>query len=148
MGNGSRGSSDPSPRAFRWTEQKGFDLLSGAPYYSGYSVASGVSADGSTICGESAETFIWDAAHGPRSLSGVLLDEYGLNTEDFLAGLGQPSALSADGRVIVGTGERDLGGAYMAWRAVIPEPSTTALLTTGLVGRMFFVRRRRNRIHV
>ena len=146
------GPSDSSPRAFRWTEQDGFDLLFGEPYYSGTSAAKAISADGSTIAGYfmgyEQTAFIWDAAHGPRSLSRVLLDEYGLNIHDYVVDLGWPNALSADGRVIVGTGKSEATRDYMAWRALIPEPSTTVLLLTGLLAGMLFARRNRNRIHV
>jgi probable HAF family extracellular repeat protein len=100
--------------AFHWTEaggMVGLGDLSGGDFNSG---ANAISADGATIVGFSndasgSEAFVWDATHGMRNLRDVLVDAYGLGTS--LAGwsLNYASAISADGRTIVGVGTNPAG---------------------------------------
>jgi probable HAF family extracellular repeat protein len=119
--------------AFRWSQEEG---LVGLGVFPGYdlSAASAVSADGAIIVGTNTSVsalsvpFIWSAEQGMRSLQQVLIEDYGLGAQ--LAGWQLYSAddLSADGRVIVGTGLSPRGESE-AWRAVlVPEPPTTELL--------------------
>jgi probable HAF family extracellular repeat protein len=85
--------------------------------------AEAVSGDGSVIVGE-AETgtstaFIWDAAHGMRSLQDLLQNQYGVDLTGWK--LLQASGISDDGRTIVGWGTNP-AGATQAFRVVLPEP--------------------------
>ncbi|OHB66695.1 MAG: hypothetical protein A2V70_01955 [Planctomycetes bacterium RBG_13_63_9] len=81
--------------------------------------------------------FIWDAAQGVRNLSEVLDSQYGVNVGDFR--LDWPTDVSDDGRVIVGYGMHPHPGGTEAWRIVVPEASTMALLTTGVLGLLLSV---------
>jgi uncharacterized membrane protein len=112
--------------AFRWTQQGGMvglgDLPGGAVLSEGY----GATADGSIVVGKAGaqgpcgpfgcqtapRAFIWDAQSGLRDLNTVLAD-MGLD----LAGwtLSEARGISADGRVIVGTGINPTGDTE-AWR--------------------------------
>lgn len=130
--------------AFRWTSGGGMvglgDLEGTDPEEEVFaSGASGVSADGSVIVGnsrvgEETVAFIWDPVHGMRDLRDVLVNDYGLDLTGWT--LDEATGISADGNVIVGNGN---GG---AWLAVLPEPSFGVLLVTGLLG-LFLARRRR-----
>jgi len=133
-------------RAFRWSESEGMVGLGAIPG-GNFSEALAVSADGSVIVGESGfygevtftqEAFIWTADDGMRKVKDVLVNDFGLD----LAGwnLWRATAVSADGRTIVGTGVNP-DGQTEAWMAVIPEPATLALLALG--GARVLIRRRR-----
>jgi len=89
-GNGSVvvgfGSSDAGIEAFRWTASGGLQRLGILPGAS-ESAATAISADGLTIAGYSGnDIFLWKSSTGMRSLGF----------------LGSPSALSPDGRVLIG----------------------------------------------
>jgi probable HAF family extracellular repeat protein len=101
-----------------WSEATGWvaipDLDGGNTITFGPVYARAVSADGSIIVGRGVdesgpEPFIWDAIHGTRNLTSVLRDEYAL--ADALAGwnLTQANGISADGRIITGSGRNPLG---------------------------------------
>jgi uncharacterized membrane protein len=115
--------------AFRWTNAEGTQLLVGDP--NSFSVGMGVSGDGSTMVGFSEEAFgafIWDRTNGMRNLQQVLTSDYGLDLTDWT--LQNATAISADGRTIVGFGNNPLGQRE-AWIATIPEPSSLLLLALG-----------------
>ena len=124
--------------AFRWTASTGMVGLGDLPGGFSLSVASDVSADGSVIVGfgttiSGSAAFIWDADHGMRNLQDVLMS-YGLGSSLRGWTLGSANAISADGRVITGTGINPLGFEE-GWVArlgasVVPEPSS--LLSSGL----------------
>jgi probable HAF family extracellular repeat protein len=102
----------------------------------GNSNAHAVSADGSVVVGTAFspsnpnyQAFIWDAAHGMRSLQQVLTDD-GLNLTGWV--LTDARAISADGNTIVGNG-LDPNGKGEAWIANIPEPGTGLLVSMGLM---------------
>jgi probable HAF family extracellular repeat protein len=60
--------------AFRWTQGTGMTDLGRLPGVPGPSRATGVSADGSMVVGtQTKHAFIWDAQHGMRDLSSVLV---------------------------------------------------------------------------
>jgi len=132
------GSSAAGYEAFRWTQATGMVGLGDLPGGSFDSAARAVSADGSVVVGEAnyspsfGETtaFIWDAAHGMRSLRDVLVNEYGLGAA--LAGwtLDTAEDISPDGKTTVGVGINP-DRRYEAWVAFVPEPSTVTFLTLG-----------------
>jgi uncharacterized membrane protein len=126
--------------AFRWTAGAGTELLGHLPGYptepalSHSSEAHDVTADGSVIVGAESfgpllgngGAFIWDAAHGMRSLKTVLTNEYGVD----LAGwtLWSAEGITPDGTTIVGMGSHPQFGEVVAWRVVLPEPGAAASL--------------------
>ncbi len=124
---------------FRWTQEDGIIILGPGSAY-------GVSANGSITVGTtddlSGYAFIWDEIDGTRSikemLSGVGIDLTGWT-------LRQATGVSANGKIIVGTGLNPDGN-MEAWLAdltgVIPEPSTAAIVM-GLAGLSLKQRRRR-----
>jgi probable HAF family extracellular repeat protein len=117
---------DSGGEAFRWTQNSGMVGLGILPGFD-FSVAQDVSADGSIVVGtlglatESAGAFIWDATHGMRNVQDVLVNSIGFGAS--LAGwtLSDATAISADGRVVVGYGTNPDGNTE-AWIASI-EPA-------------------------
>ena len=131
VGEGSDG------RAARWTETEGLLHLVSPAQDPDHSAATAVSDDGSFIVGywRSVTPFLWDAAHGARDLQQLLAAD-GVD-------LGQGFLLAAhdvffDGQTIViaGEGVDPNGAGLKVWmaRAVIPEPSTAALVSLAAVG--------------
>jgi uncharacterized membrane protein len=112
--------------AFRWTAE-GTQIL-GDPRF--YSAAMEVSGDGSILVGNSEDgPFIWDATHGVRDIEQVLKGEYGLDLSGWT--LQSAAVISSDGRTIVGYGSHL--GQTEAWIAMIPEPSSEAILGLGVI---------------
>ena len=116
--------------AFRWTAESGMVGLGHA------GVASAVSADGAVIAGyrlsggAGSPAFLWDTANGARELDQVLMD-LGLDLTGW--SLTEVHGLSDDGLTLAGTGINPDGNEE-ARVAVIPEPTSGALLGLGLVG--------------
>ncbi len=111
------GLSEEGWEAFRWTEDEGMVGL-GSIEESQYSFAWDVSADGTVVVGESkaggrGRAFIWTPAEGMRNLQEVIQDDLGLDLGT-MQELIKASAVSADGRTIVGWGFNDDGGVE-AW---------------------------------
>ncbi len=136
--------SDKGTQAFRWTREEGMVNLGSLP--EGYnndtsegmlhSHAIDASADGSIIVGEmnglndSNDAMIWDEVNGIRSIQQLLID-LGLDNELQGWDLIEATGISDDGRVITGRGEKINDANVVvteAWVAVIPEPSSLALL--------------------
>ncbi len=110
-----------------------FQGLGDLPGGSFRSEANGVSADGSTVVGQSNsasgyEAFIWDQGNGMRSLRDVLVSDLDLNLTGWT--LTQVYGISDDGQTIVGWGINPSGDTE-AWVATIPEPATLTLLAFG-----------------
>jgi uncharacterized membrane protein len=142
--------------AFRWTEETGMVRLGDVPG-GGPTFASAMSSDGSVIVGGAglfalnSEPFVWTPGSGMQLLVDLLIDEYGIGDEIAGWNLGQITALSEDGRYIVGQGTDannqrrdwlvDLGANFTP----IPEPGTYGLI--GAVGLLTaaLVRSRRRR---
>jgi probable HAF family extracellular repeat protein len=120
-----RGTSASGSDAFRWTSDGGMVGLGPSTSW-----ALGVSGDGSVIVGNaSGRAFIWDATHGVRTLSDVLVNDYGLDLTGWTL-LREAVDISADGTIIIGDGIH--AGNQEAWIAVVPEPSTALLFGAGL----------------
>ena len=136
--------SGPTFEAFRWTEATGIVPL-GTLGPNNESRARGVSRDGSRVVGyitstldDSSQAFIWDAEHGMRLLKDRLEQDCGLDLTGWT--LTQAWDVSNNGPTIVGRGINPQG-VEEAWRAVLPEPATLALLGLGVLA----VFRRRTR---
>jgi uncharacterized membrane protein len=123
-----------STTSFRWTEGGGMVPIGPGRAYA-------VSADGSVIVGEGVgslnSAYFWTAELGMVNLKGYLFangatDVVGWNLE-------RATAISADGRVIVGYGRNDLGQVE-GFYATIPAPSALLVPAAGL---MMATRRRR-----
>lgn len=104
------GTSSNGMEVFRWTTAGGMVGLGDLPGGGFRSEALGVSGDGSTVVGygtsaEGEEAFVWTASDGMRSLSSLLLAE-GVDLTGWTS-LTRATAVSADGRHVVGTGKRN-----------------------------------------
>ncbi len=136
-------SSNSGWEAFRWTSA-GMVGLSDLPGGAVLSAAYGVSADGSIVVGSAGvagsctpfgcqtapRAFIWDAVNNMREL-GPVLTGLGLNLTGWT--LTEARGVSANGRVIVGTGTNPQGNTE-AWRADLgvlcyPDCNGSASLT-------------------
>ena len=101
---------------FRWTEANGMESL-GKLDPNEASIPFDVSGDGNVIVGYATDfAMVWTPTHGIRPLSKIL-EPIGTPFADYV----RTNALgvSADGRVIVGEGEK-IGGEQRAWMVVIP----------------------------
>lgn len=121
------GTSAFGTEAFRWKDNfRALGDLAGGAFAS---VARGVSSKGTVIVGSGTtdvgeEAFVWTAATGMRRLADVLAIDFALDVsawERFTSA----ESVSADGRVIVGTGIRD--GAESAFVAVLDGPCANGL---------------------
>jgi probable HAF family extracellular repeat protein len=115
--------------AFRWTRAGGMQPLGTIPGGAFESEASDVNADGSVIVGEvedangDSAAFYWTQARGMEALTTVLA-RAGVNVAGIV--LEQASGVSADGLVVVGSGDFGNGGeAYLARVGVPPTPPVT-----------------------
>ncbi|MCP9453625.1 MAG: hypothetical protein NNA23_13190 [Nitrospira sp.] len=140
--------SSTGTQAFRWTAGTGMTGLGVLPGGTS-SVADGVSADGAVVVGGSTsntreQAFIWDPSQGMRSLLDVLIDDYGLGSQLTGWSLARATAISPDGRHIVGYGFGPNG--IEAWLVrnlnPIPLPAAAYLFGAGLVGLAGLARRR------
>ena len=129
--------------AFRWTQETGMvglgDLPGGGQFFNSYAL--GVSENGSILVGLGEtdlgfEAFVWDSVNGIRNLRDVLISQ-----GNDLTGwrLDRANGISADGKIIVGSGFNPAGQPE-AWLArlspvtSIPEPSTILLFGIGAFG--------------
>jgi probable HAF family extracellular repeat protein len=104
------------------------------------SEACAVSGDGSIVVGRSSGSFygygagpvafIWDAAHGMRTLHDALAADYGLDLTGWE--LYAATGISADGRTIVGVGSDPEGLPY-GFIVSLPEPAALCMLALGAV---------------
>jgi probable HAF family extracellular repeat protein len=132
-------------RAFRWTVGTGMVALTEFHY----SYALAASGDGSVIVGRhqgpfvDQDAFIWDEAHGMRSLTTVLANA-GVLPNGWL--LQEASGVSADGKRIVGWGRNPDGNteAWLVDMTAIPEPSAVSLLAIGACASAVFLLRSQN----
>jgi uncharacterized membrane protein len=148
---------------FRWTAETGMVPIGGL-LPGGNSELKAVSFDGSQIVGSSVDSLefiadpmlagggyyqahwaaiIWDAQHGVRDLKQVLEADFGLS----LAGWQITSAIdiSDDGLTITGSGINPSGQeeGWVAHLTSVPEPSTFALSSTGILLFLMVCRTRR-----
>jgi probable HAF family extracellular repeat protein len=132
-------------KAFRWTDASGMVGLGDLPGGDFSNYAKGVSGDGSTVVGYAAtpsnEAFLWTSAGGMQRLWDVLVANGVEPAASGWTSLDFAQAISADGKTIVGQGIHN--GNQEAFVAVIPEPSSLALL--GFGGTLLFRPRRHRR---
>jgi probable HAF family extracellular repeat protein len=126
--------------AFRWTQQTGMVGLGALPGGSRASRAFAVSGNGSIIVGQShgesgLEAFIWDAAHGMRSLRRLLSDETDAGATLRGWKLISATGLSYDGSVVVGFGVNP-SGKREAWVARLGKASSTEAPASSVALRM------------
>ena len=112
----------PGRQAFRWmsAEMVGIGDLPGGVFSS---EANGISGDGAIIVGRGStdagsEAFLWSAATGMRSLRAELLSLGTGGLDGWI--LTSATAVSADGRTIVGYGTNPAGNTE-AWSATLPS---------------------------
>jgi probable HAF family extracellular repeat protein len=131
----------PIDEAYRWTAATGMVGLGTLPGAT-TSHAAALTPDGSVIVGGSGNQldapFIWTSSAGMVSLAD-LLTSHGITGLKGWA-LRDPTAISADGRTIVGAGN-DPAGNYEAWVITIPEPATIGM-TAWLAVAVYCARRR------
>lgn len=127
---------NPGTTTFRWTAATGMQDL-GRPPGGNYSLARGVSGNGSVVVGEAGVAnqrvpMIWNEENGMRNLIDVL---EGLGLADEIAGwsLEQATAISADGLTVVGSGYNP-AGEQEAWIAYLGEPSVVEIPAASSVG--------------
>ncbi len=107
--------------AFRWTAPGGMQGLGHVqPGNTGRALAT--SADGSVIVGQDGGAFYWTQSGGMRSLTELLINDYGLGPQLTGWSLFEARDISDDGRVIIGYGTSPTGESG-GWIAIIPEPS-------------------------
>jgi probable HAF family extracellular repeat protein len=125
------GTSSAGSEAFRW-ENGTMTPLGDFPGGFTASRAWDTSADGSIVVGRGyggtpspsgnfERAFIWDAEHGMRELQQVLTDVYGLGQQLVGWTLLEATAISDNGRVVVGFGNTP-SGSVQAWLAILTLP--------------------------
>lgn len=130
------GRANGGSNAFRWKDGVMTDLGTlGGP---GSTRALDVSGDGAIVVGRSGGVaFVWDENNGMRLLADVLVNDFGLDL-GFFTSLLEATAISPDGRTIVGYGEYQTHPLepveLRSFIAVIPEPASAALVGLGLLG--------------
>ncbi len=113
--------------AFRWTAETGMQGLGDLPGGNFFSRAFAVSGDGSVVIGlsESAlgqEAFIWDNINGMRSLTDVLINEFGLDLSDWTNLVARD--ISDDGLSLTGFGVNP-DGRTEAWVVSLADEATS-----------------------
>lgn len=112
--------------AFRWTEESGMVGLGSLPTGMGYSEAVDVSADGGRIIGSAQITgagnrpFLWTQTDGIKRLSTALVEDFGFASDLEGWNLQLATAISGDGRAIVGRGV-DPEGRSVAYLALLDD---------------------------
>lgn len=116
--------------AMRWTRSGGMESLGLPEGDWGWGYAVGVSANGQSVVGwlQTASeyddvAFLWTASEGIRTLASVF-DELALEHEGW--SFEQATAISDDGRTIVGTGINP-SGHYEGFLLYVPEPPAVVL---------------------
>jgi probable HAF family extracellular repeat protein len=115
---------ESGPSAFRWTDSEGMVALVPMVDFGGSIRVLAVSGDGSMAGGSRSngsftEAYIWDASNGFRFVKSLLETDYGLDLTGWI--LKSVRGLSADGRIVIGTGLNPIG-AEEGWIAVLAPP--------------------------
>jgi uncharacterized membrane protein len=128
-----------------WRADTGMQSLPGFPNQHGVFFPLDVSGDGSVVvggvggscginCFAGPGAVIWDAVHGTRLLTEVLVKEYGIPGVPFLE---HATFVSADGLTIAGRLARTQGsGSWVVtlpWSPAVPEPWTISQLVLGIL---------------
>ncbi len=131
--------------AFRWTAETGMVGLGDLPGGDFDSRAFATSGDGSIVVGESetssggaTRAFIWDETNGMRDLKQALRDDFGLGTPGFTR-LNEATGISADGRVITGSGV-NFSNRLEAWVVILDPltPESNEFIWAGACGTSFW----------
>ena len=125
VGNGTTGApgDDAIQQGFRWTQSTGMVAMGVG------SRVNAISADGSTMVGHGftapnvSEAVLWNSAGAMHSIK-ALLQAQGINMTGWV--LNEATAVSADGRVIVGSARKN-SEEFVDFIAVIPEPAGALL---------------------
>ncbi|MBX9789555.1 MAG: hypothetical protein K2Y37_11630 [Pirellulales bacterium] len=133
-------------QAFLWTT--GSAKLTPLGSASMQSHALAVSNSGNVVVGRAqplplGSAFIWDATNGMRSLQSVLINQYGLGPSLLGWTLTEATAISDNGKVIVGNGI-DPQGHMQGWIFEVPEPAGLLAALPGAAVIVCLVRRRRH----
>ncbi|HUT61801.1 MAG TPA: HAF repeat/PEP-CTERM domain-containing protein [Phycisphaerae bacterium] len=125
VGEGTSTASGQNGEAFRWTQATGMVPLGDLPGGAVDSAAYDCSGDGAIIVGSGFGTsgtraMIWDANNGMRDLSTVLTGEYGIDLTGWK--LYEARAISDDGKVIAGYGQRTSTYKTEAWMVDLSAP--------------------------
>jgi probable HAF family extracellular repeat protein len=128
------GRTDNGIEAFLWSDDAGLIYL-GTLGAGGSSYATDVAEDGTYVVGaatggEAGGAFYWNADEGMVELKAKLVEQGVEDVADWY--LEKATAVSADGRTIVGFGFNP-DGRTEAWIATIPEPGAGALVLLSLV---------------
>lgn len=125
--------------AWRWTAVTGTVPLGDLAATNFRTFPRAATFDGSTIVGvTTGGAFIWNEAHGMRSLQEVLITDFGMDLTGWR--LDAANAISYDGLTIAGTG-RAPDGSVSGWVVAIPGPGCCGGFT--IAGGLAAVRRRR-----
>ena len=139
-----------------WNEQGGvvgLGFLTDDGGLSYHSIATGVSDNGRVVVGYADSddypsgdvAFLWTPENGLRPLTEVLLQDYGIDVAAMGWGLVNASAVTPDGRTIVGTGFIR-GGGTQGWIVHLPDiPSPSTLPPLALAALLASRRRRASR---
>jgi probable HAF family extracellular repeat protein len=134
-------------RAFRWSAEAGMVALPDIPGVGPAVIAQGISGNGNVIVGAAAHgddavAFAWDAFHGSRSVSDLLVAQ-GVDLDGFE--LTKANAASEDGLTIIGSGLPRGSLRFQPWIArldpetFIPEPSSFAIGGIGIGALLFYL---------
>jgi probable HAF family extracellular repeat protein len=130
------GSNDDGQVAMRWTSVQGMINLGDLPGGPVGSEANDVSANGRVIVGDSrvalssSRAFLWTEQLGMVNLQELLAAKGVSEVAGWV--LTNATAVSADGRTIVGNG-RNPDGLQEAWIATVPEPPSYFLAALGMI---------------
>jgi hypothetical protein len=133
VGWGGQDWNSKTSEAFHWSAQTGYTGLGGlSDIWSEKSTATGVSADGSVVVGYTPlGAFLWTRESGLQDLRELVKSRHGVDLE--LWNLKRGMGVSADGRTLVGFGERGSGdqSRNVGWVLRLPEKTDASFRHAG-----------------